>query len=113
MKTITLDGVEYVAKVEMDKALKGSQVAPTKIQIVVLQRGWVAIGRFTQTKEQCHLTNAYIIRTWGTSKGLGELANEGQKTDTKLDKCADIHFHEMTVVLRMDVDESRWDSVIV
>ena len=113
MKTITLNNEEYVAKSEVDKALKGSKVAPTKIQIVVLQRGWVAIGRFSQTKEQCHLTSAYIIRTWGTSKGLGELAFEGQKTNTKLDKCADLHFHELTIVLRMDVDESVWDKVIV
>lgn len=112
MKTITLNNEEYVAKSEVDNALKGSKVAPTKIQIVVLQRGWVAIGRFTQVKEQCHLTSAYIIRTFGTTKGLGELANEGQKTNTKLDKCADIHFHELTIVLRMDVDESKWNSVI-
>jgi hypothetical protein len=112
MKTIEINKEVYVLKADSDKAIKGVKVAPTKIQIVVLQRGWVAIGRFSQTKEQCHLTSAYIVRTWGTSKGLGELANEGQKANTKLDKCADLHFHEMTVVLRMDVDESKWDSVI-
>ena len=112
MKTIEINKEIYVLKSDADKLLKGSKLAPTKIQIVVLQRGWVAIGRFSQTKEQCHLTNAYIIRTWGTSKGLGELANEGQKTNTKLDKCADIHFHELTIVLRMDVEESKWNEVI-
>ncbi len=112
METITLNNKEYVAKADMEKVLKGSKVAPTKIQIVVLQRGWVAIGRFSQVKEQCHLTSAYIIRTWGTSNGLGELANEGKKTNTKLDKCADLHFHEMTVVLRMDVVEDKWNSII-
>lgn len=112
MNTITLNGAEYVEKTEVDKLLKGSKVAPTKIQIVVLQRGWVAIGRFSQTKEQCHLTSASIIRTWGTSKGLGELAMNGVLINTKLDKCADLHFHEMTIVVRMDVDESKWSTVI-
>jgi len=112
METITLNNKEYVAKKDVEKALKGNKIAPTKIQIVVLQRGWVAIGRFTQIKEQCHLTNAFIIRTWGTSKGLGELAAEGQTSNTKLDKCADLHFHELTIVLRMDVDESKWNAVI-
>lgn len=111
MNTITLNGVDYVAKADVDKALKGSKVAPTKIQIVVLQRGWVAIGRFSQTKEQCHLTSASIVRTWGTSKGLGELAMNGPLTNTKLDKCADLHFHEMTIVVRMDVDESKWSTI--
>lgn len=112
MKTITLNNEEYVAKSELDKALKGSRVKPTQIQIVILQRGWVAIGRFSQTKEQCHLTNASIIRTWGTTKGLGELAMNGPLTNTKLDKCLDLHFHEMTLVARMDVDESKWTTVI-
>ena len=111
MKTIEINKEVYVLKADADKALKGVKVAPTKIQIVVLQRGWVAIGRFSQTKEQCHLTNAYIIRVFGTSKGLGELASDGKLTNTKLDKCADIHFHELTVVLRMDVDESKWSEI--
>lgn len=111
MKTITVNGEVFVAKTDHDKALKGTKVAPTKIQIVVLQRGWIAIGRFTQTKEQCHLTSAYIIRSWGTDKGLGQLANEGKQTNTKLDKCADLHFHELTVVFRMDVDESKWTVI--
>jgi len=112
MKTITINNEVYVAKADVDKAMKGSKVAPTKIQIVVLQRGWVAIGRFSQVKENCHLTNAYIIRTWGTERGLGQLAIEGKQTNTKLDKCADLHFHELTVVFRMDADESKWGELV-
>lgn len=112
MNTITLNGVEYVTKTDLDKALKGNKIAPTAIQIVVLQRGWVVIGRFSQTKEQCHLTNASVIRIWGTSKGLGELATNGVLTNTKLDKTPDLHFHELTIVLRMDVDETKWATLI-
>jgi hypothetical protein len=118
MKTITLDGAQYVAKTDVDKALKGSKVAPTKIQIVVLQRGWVYIGRFSQKGTICTLQNAYNIRRWGTEFGLGELAEKGPIADgvgngpTKCDKNSDVHFHEMTAVLRMDVDESKWADLI-
>ncbi len=118
MKTIEINKEVYVLKSDVDKALKGVKIAPTKIQIVVLQRGWVYIGRFSQKGEQCHLTNAFNIRRWGTEFGLGEIAEKGPIADgvgngpTKLDKNADLHFHEMTVVVRMDVDESKWESVI-
>jgi len=111
MKTIKINEEEYVLKVDVDKALKGSKVAPTKIQIVALQRGWIVIGRFSQVKEQCHLTSAFVIRSWGTTKGLGELAENGAQTNTKLDKCPDIHFHELTVIFRMDVDEKMWSQI--
>lgn len=118
MKTITLNDVQYVAKEDADKALKGRKVALTKIQIVVLQRGWVYIGRFSQKGSVCTLQNAYNIRRWGTEYGLGELAENGPVADgvgngpTKLDKNSDVHFHEMTAVLRMDVNESKWADLI-
>ena len=118
MKTIEINKEIYVLKSDADKLLKGSKLAPTKIQIVVLQRGWVYIGRFSQKGEQCHLTNAFNIRRWGTEFGLGELAEKGPIPEgvgngpTKLDKNADLHFHEMTIVVRMDVDESKWESLI-
>lgn len=118
MKTIEINKEVYVLKADADKALKGVKVAPTKIQIVVLQRGWVYVGRFSQKGEQCHLTNAFNIRRWGTEFGLGEIAEKGPIPEgvgngpTNLDKNSDLHFHEMTVVVRMDVDESKWESII-
>jgi hypothetical protein len=118
MKSITLNGVEYVEKTEVTKAMKKANIKPSAIQIVVLQRGWVYIGRFSQKGNLCTLTNAYNIRRWGTEYGLGELAENGPIAEgvgngpTKLDKNSDVHFHEMTAVLRMDVDESKWSSII-
>lgn len=118
MKTIEINKEIYVAKAGVDKALKGKKITPTKIQIVVLQRGWIAVGRLSQTKDQCTLTDAFIVRRWGTENGLGELAANGPLPSTApngpttLDKSPDIRFHEMTAVLRMDVDESKWQSVI-
>jgi len=79
------------------------------VQIAVLQRGWVYVGRFTQEGTSCKLSGASCIRKWGTSEGLGELASKGPLSDTKLDKCPDILFHELTVINLMGCDESKWN----
>jgi hypothetical protein len=79
---VEINGVKYVRKdsVSEHKQFEGD------IKIVVLQRGWVYIGRFERNGNDCKLHNAYNIRSWGTSKGLPELVN-GATTATQLDKC--------------------------
>ena len=78
------------------------------VKIVVLQRGWVAIGRYSQEGQDCKLTDAAIIRKWGTTKGLPELVS-GPTKDTILDKTdKPIRFHELTVVLSLDAEEAGW-----
>jgi len=104
LKEISLDGVKYI------KADSIQQV-PTNIKIVVLQRGWVLIGRFEKDGTHCKLHNASVIRSWGTTKGLGELAESGKLKDTKLDKCNGlVEFDILTVVLTISVNEDKWKS---
>jgi hypothetical protein len=79
------------------------------IRIVILQRGWVAIGKLYQKGLNCRLEKSSIIRRWGTSKGLGELANEGKKSETILDYAGDIEFHKLTEVANLKVNESLWN----
>ena len=99
-KCILVDGKRYVPETK-----------PTgDIKIVVLQRGHVAVGRFSQDGETCKLIGASIIRYWGTTKGLGQIAFEGPTDKTKLDKCPDISFHIMTSILLMDCVEETWES---
>lgn len=106
LKTITLDGIAYVRADEISKEPTSSD-----IKIVILQRGWVAIGRYTEEENDiCVLSDAYIIRYWGTSKGLGELALEGKQTNTKLDKTGTIRFHKLTSVGIIDANKSKWDK---
>jgi hypothetical protein len=81
------------------------------LQIVILQRGWVAIGYLSQCGTTCVLERAKIIRYWGTNAGLGQLAIEGPQEKTKLDPALTMRFHELTVVATMDVDESKWDDI--
>jgi hypothetical protein len=106
VKTISIDGVDYVRK-------GSDEPTNSNIKIVVLQRGWVFIGRYTEDGDNCALDNAYVIRTWGTSKGLGELALEGKQSSTKLDKAGRVEFHKLTIVATLNAKEELWDKELV
>lgn len=82
------------------------------IEIVVLQRGWVAVGKFNQVGEECTLNNAYVIRQWGTEKGLGQIAMDGPTSKTKLDKTGTMRFNKMTIVTRIDCNQEKWNAEI-
>lgn len=110
MKKITIDNEVYVAEKDVKAQLSKAKVIPTKKQIVILNRGWVVIGNYSEKGDDCTLTEASVIRTWGTTKGLGELAENGVLTNTKLDPCPNVHFHKMTMVARMDVNEAKWNN---
>lgn len=103
LSEINVNGTVYVPKDEAPE--------PSPVRIVILQRGWVMIGRFYQDGEHCMLTNAYVIRRWGTTKGLGELAAEGPKPETKLDKSSTVRFHELTVVAMLDCEVAKWPQL--
>jgi len=81
----------------------------SKVKIVVLQRGWVVVGQYSQTATEAKLENAATIRVWGTTKGLGELAADGPTSSTKLDKAGTVRFERLTTVLVIDVkDDAKW-----
>jgi hypothetical protein len=83
-------------------------VKPTKKQIVVLQRGWVVVGDISRDEKEVSISNASVIRIWGTSKGLGEIAENGPTDKTKLDKCPPVTVHPLSIVLCMNVNEEKW-----
>ena len=104
IEEIVIDGQVYVPK---------DSIIPVKefdgdIKIVVLQRGWIYIGRFERIGNDCKLHNAYNIRSWGTTKGLPELVN-GATASTELDKCEGIvEFDWLTVVHTITVNKAKW-----
>lgn len=77
-------------------------------RIVVLQRGWVVVGIWEQSGPYVTLREPAVVRRWGTSKGLGQLASEGPQSQTVLDPSPEIRFHELTAVLWMDCVEEAW-----
>ena len=103
--TITVNGKTYYSEAPKQVEYKGD------IKIVVLQRGWVMIGRLEREGSECKLHNASVIRQWGTTKGLGELASEGKKASTKFDKCGGVvEFDYLTVVAAISVNEALWEK---
>ncbi len=104
-QTIKIDDVEYVRK---DALPKTTGV----IRIVILQRGWVMVGYFSQKGANCRLDNAAVIRIWGTTKGLGEIATGGPTTKTVLDRCPPVNFHELTVIATIDCAEEKWAKIL-
>lgn len=104
---IEINGVKYIRKdsVEEVKEFIGD------IKIVVLQRGWIYIGRFERNGNNCKLHNAYNIRIWGTTKGLPELVN-GATNKTILDKCEGVvEFDYLTVIHTITVNPDKWKLI--
>jgi hypothetical protein len=102
IEEIVIDGQVYVPKSSLKQEYDGD------IKIVVLQRGWVYVGKFERIGNDCKLHNAYNIRVWGTTKGLPELVN-GVTKDTKLDKCDGVvEFDWLTVIHTITVNKSKW-----
>ena len=66
------------------------------LQIVVLDRGFVYIGNIVTDGEWCYIKNAWNIRRWGTTRGLGELV-AGPASDTQLDRVGSVRvpFHAL------------------
>jgi len=101
-KEIEINGAVYVLKSSMKKS------TPTKKQIVICDRGWVVVGDVANSGDYIRISNASVIRRWGTKNGIGELAENGPQPETKLDSCPDSQVHKLSVVMLMNVNESNW-----
>lgn len=112
MSGTTINELEVNGQTYVLKGAQSTEPKNSDIKIVILQRGWVMIGRYSVDGEIVTLENAYVIRTWGTTKGLGELALEGKQSSTKLDKAGHVEFHILTVVATINCDDKLWDSEI-
>ena len=98
-----VDGVKYVP----EKASEGD------VKIVILQRGWIMVGRFERKGSDCKLNSASVIRVWGTTRGLGEIAENGPTSSTKLDPCyGTVEFDYLTVVATISCNEEKWKKEI-
>lgn len=106
--SVFIGGIEYIPK---SKNIV-SQNFTGPVKIVVLQRGWVYIGRFSKTADGvCSLHNAYNIHRWGTTEGLGELVN-GVTNSTVLKKVEGvIEFDWLTVVNTITCDSSKYPLI--
>ena len=98
-QTINLNGVTYRAEV-------ASEELP--VRIVILQRGWVMVGRFSADGDALMLTSASVVHHWGTTKGLGQIVAAGPTKDTILHAAGTVRFHALTVVAMLDCEGEAW-----
>lgn len=108
--TINMGKIDKLIERMVEKSLgvDDEETVDGGIRIVILQRGWVFVGRFYQSGSDCVLEDGFNIRVWGTTKGLGEIASDGPTSSTKLDKIPTTRFHELTVIATLDCDEKIW-----
>jgi hypothetical protein len=80
-------------------------------RIVIVQSGWVFIGDYHFDKElNCvRLTNAYCIRKWGTTAGLGQLALQGKQKETVLDAAGVVDVPLGSVVATIECVPGVWE----
>jgi len=103
MDNITVNGVEYAPLNKSDD-----------IRIVILQRGWVFVGRYSENEKECILTNAKNYRYQGSKKGFGFVAKDGPSNNCKLDPCdLPVRFNPLTVIATIDCDGEKWDKELV
>ena len=100
---ITIGNVEYIRK---------DSIAETdgEIKIVVLDRGFVYVGLVEMDADFVTIKKARNIRSWGTSKGLGELVS-GPLMSTRLDFVGTVKCPSRALISLIDVEQSKWNSI--
>ena len=76
-------------------------------QIVVLDRGWVYVGKTEEQGDKLVIEDARCTRYWGTTRGLGQLAADGPTRDTKLDPVGRL-IAPMRAVISIIACKSEW-----
>lgn len=101
---IKIDEIKYVRK-------DAIPVSDAEIKIVVLDRGFVYVGRPHQADGMLTINQARNVRQWGTTKGLAELTN-GPTSKTVLDGSMTVRVHDRAVLQIIDVVQGPWTKHI-
>lgn len=101
MKEVTIDGQRYVLACESGP-----------IKIVVLERGFVYVGRVNEEGDPVIVIHgARSIIRWGTSQHLGELVG-GPRPETKLGAPCTVQCRISQVIHMIEVDQNGWEKHI-
>jgi len=99
MSQVIIDGITYEQIADADSH---------PLRIVVLDRGFVVVGRVELHFSYLIIRECQCIRKWGTTKGLGQLASEGPTDNTVLDPQPTTRVHELQVVQQIDCEVDKW-----
>lgn len=78
------------------------------VRIVVLPFGWVVVGYYKPGAEKIEVEQASVIRQWGTTRGLGQLALQGPTDKTVLDPCGPVSFYTSAEIMSLACDPKHW-----
>jgi hypothetical protein len=81
-----------------------------KTQIAVLDRGFVYVGNVEQEGDFLVIENAKNVRRWGTTAGLGQLANEGPQQNTRLDPAGTVRAPIRACIHLIDCNPAKWTN---
>ena len=80
------------------------------LKIIILDRGFVLVGHAHINGDWVEMTKASIIRRWGTSRGLGELAANGPLSGTKLDPIGTVRSPLRALIGLVDCEAASWPT---
>lgn len=78
--------------------------ATPNTKIVVITSGWVVLGEVVQAKSDSvtRIEDASVIRVWGTTEGIGEIALKGPTPSTVLDYAGVVEVKDHAVIMVID-----------
>lgn len=82
-----------------------------KLQIAVLDRGFVYVGLCQINDGTLTITRAQNVRRWGTTTGLGQLALTGPTGATRLDAAGTVHAPVSSLVHLLDCAPAAWPQM--
>lgn len=82
------------------------------MNIVILHRGWVVVGEMTHKDGWTRLENAHVVRRWGTTGGLGQLAEDGPQTNTILDASPPMNIPQSAIINTIECNKKSWKKWI-
>ena len=99
------DGGGYGDGEKLEVIMKG-------VFCMALERGWCLIGEVSPCDYDASrviVNNAGVLRRWGTTKGLGQLAREGIQPNTQVDWEGDgVDVHRAAIMRAIPVTDEAW-----
>src|SRR5690349_13226036 len=83
------------------------------IRILVLDRGRVKVGRLSyhpQLAFHWFFEDARVIRRWGTTQGLEQIARDGPTSETVLDLACDCIIPFRGVIEILEANAEKWEA---
>ncbi len=78
------------------------------LSIVILDRGFVVVGHARVDGDWIEIADASVVRRWGTTRGLGEIAMGGPTSRTELDPCGELRSPLRAVIGVIPCEAGKW-----